>query len=291
MLSGLRRRPLRALTAKRAFTGWACLVYVFLYLPILVVVVYAFNANRDVTFWTGFTTDWFGRALGNQTYLPAVKTSVKIAAVNAVIATVLGTAAALALARMKRRWRAPFDVLVYLTLVVPEIVIAVATLIFFVQAHAHVSVFPTLGWKTILLAHVVFNASVVTLIVRARFVGMGSVLEEASFDLGAGPIATFRQVTLPRLYPAVVAGGLLAFTFSFDDYVLSAFNAGGVTQTWPMAIFAAVRFGVTPAINALATMMLGITLVLILATGLVLRRGRATAPAEGRGLAAVVGLG
>ncbi len=280
-----------ALTAKRLFTGWACLVYLFLYLPILVVVIYAFNANRDVTYWTGFTTDWFGRALGNQTYLPAVKTSVKIAAVNAVIATVLGTGAALALARMKRRWRAPFDVLVYLTLVVPEIVIAVATLIFFVQAHAHVSVFPTLGWKTILLAHVVFNASVVTLIVRARFVGMGSTLEEASFDLGAGPIATFRQVTLPRLYPAVVAGGLLAFTFSFDDYVLSAFNAGGATQTWPMVIFAAVRFGVTPAINALATMMLGVTLALILATGLVLRRGRAAAPAERRGLAAVVGLG
>ena len=281
----------RALTAKRLFTGWACLVYLFLYLPILVVVVYAFNANRDVTFWTGFTTDWFGRALDSQTYLPAVKTSVKIAAVNAVIATVLGTAAALALARMKRRWRAPFDVLVYLTLVVPEIVIAVATLIFFVQAHAHVSVFPTLGWKTVLLAHVVFNASVVTLIVRARFVGMGSVLEEASFDLGAGPIATFRQVTLPRLYPAVVAGGLLAFTFSFDDYVLSAFNAGGATQTWPMAIFAAVRFGVTPAINALATMMLGVTLVLILATGLVLRRGRAAAPAGRRGFAAILGLG
>ena len=163
----MRRLP----TAKRLFTGWAVLVYLFLYLPILVVVIYAFNANRDVTFWTGFTTDWFGRALDSQTYLPAVKTSVRIAAVNAVIATGLGTGAALALARMKRRWRAPFDVLVYLTLVVPEIVIAVATLIFFVQAHAHVSVFPTLGWKTILLAHVVFNASVVTLIVRARFVG------------------------------------------------------------------------------------------------------------------------
>ncbi|TMJ97860.1 MAG: ABC transporter permease [Actinobacteria bacterium] len=280
----------RRLTAKRLFTGWAVLVYVFLYLPILVVVVYAFNANRDVTYWTGFTTGWFGRALDNQTYLPAVKTSVKIAFLNSIVATVLGTAAALALARMKKGWRVPFDVLVYLTLVVPEIVIAVASLIFFVQAHANLSIFPTLGWKTILLAHIVFNASVVTLIVRARFVGMGSGLEEASFDLGAGPIGTFRQVTLPRLYPAVVAGALLSFTFSFDDYVLSAFNAGGATQTWPMVIFAAVRFGVTPAINALATMMLGVTLVLILATGIVLRRGRGDVSGDGRGLGAALGL-
>ena len=129
------------------------------------------------------------------------------------------------------------------------------------------------------------------LIVRARFVGMGSTLEEASFDLGAGPISTFRQVTLPRLLPAILAATLLSFTFSFDDYVLSNFTAGATTQTWPMVIFAAVRFGVTPAINALATMMLGVTVLLILATGIVLRRGARTTGVEGKGVAGALGLG
>ncbi|TML67955.1 MAG: ABC transporter permease [Actinobacteria bacterium] len=276
------RRRRSAVTGKRALTGWAVLVYLFLYVPILLVVVFAFNKSRDVTLWKGFTTSWFGKAIHDPAYLPAIKTSFKIATVNSIVATILGTMAALALARMRRA-----------TLVVPVIVIAVASLIFFSQAHEHVSAFPALGWKTILLAHVVFNASLVMLIVRARFVGMGSTLEEASFDLGAGPISTFRQVTLPRLFPAVLAGALLAFTFSFDDYVLSNFTAGATTQTWPMVIFAAVRFGVTPAINALATMMLGVTFVLIIATGIVLRRGAKSAGSAERekGLAGVLGLG
>ena len=275
------RRRRSAVTGKRALTGWAVLVYLFLYVPILLVVVFAFNKSRDVTLWKGFTTSWFGKAIHDPAYLPAIKTSFKIATVNSIVATILGTMAALALARMRRAFRVPFDTLVYLTLVV------------FSQAHEHVSAFPALGWKTILLAHVVFNASLVMLIVRARFVGMGSTLEEASFDLGAGPISTFRQVTLPRLFPAVLAGALLAFTFSFDDYVLSNFTAGATTQTWPMVIFAAVRFGVTPAINALATMMLGVTFVLIIATGIVLRRGAKSAGSAERekGLAGVLGLG
>ena len=287
------RRRRSAVTGKRALTGWAVLVYLFLYVPILLVVVFAFNKNRDVTLWRGFTTSWFGKAIHDPAYIPAIKTSFKIAIVNSIVATIIGTMAALALARMRRAFRVPFDTVVYLTLVVPEIVIAVASLIFFSQAHEHVSVFPSLGWKTILLAHVVFNASLVMLIVRARFVGMGSTLEEASFDLGAGPLSTFRQVTLPRLFPAILAGALLSFTFSFDDYVLSNFTAGATTQTWPMVIFAAVRFGVTPAINALATMMLGVTLVLIIATGIVLRRGAKSAGSAERekGLAGVLGLG
>jgi ABC-type spermidine/putrescine transport system permease subunit II len=287
MRHGRRRR----VTGKQALGGWAILVYLFLYVPILLVVVFAFNKSRDVTLWRGFTTNWFGKALHDPAYLPAIKTSFKIAAINSVVATILGTMAALALARMRRAWRVPFDTLVYLTLVVPEIVIAVASLIFFSQAHDRTAIFPSLGWVTILLAHLVFNVSLVMLIVRARFVGMGSTLEEASFDLGAGPISTFRQVTFPRLFPAILAGGLLAFTFSFDDYVLSVFTAGSTTQTWPMVIFAAVRFGVTPAINALATMMLGVTVVLIVVTGLVLRRSARVSGTEGTGLGGALGLG
>jgi spermidine/putrescine transport system permease protein/putrescine transport system permease protein len=274
----------------RVLTGWAMLVYTFLYAPIAVVVIFAFNNNRQVTIWHGFTTHWFGDAWNNQIYRSALATSLRIALASSLLSTILGTAAALALARMQRRWRMPFDALVYLTLVVPEIVIAVASLIFFVRFHARFATFPLLGQTTILLGHTVFNASLVTLIVRARFVGMGSTLEEASFDLGAGPLSTFRQITLPRLYPAVLAAAMLSFVFSFDDYLLSAFTAGGTTQTWPMVVFAAVRFGVTPAINAFATLMLLVTLSVLALTGLVLRRARATGPADG-GLGETLGLG
>jgi len=279
----------RWFTAKRLFTAWAVVVFAFLYLPIFTVIAFAFDANRFATRWTHFTTDWFGEALRDDRYTSDIVVSFKIAILNALIATVLGTIAALALSRMRRRVRVPFDVVVYLTLVVPEIVIAVATLIFFVQVRNDVGIFPALGWETILMAHVVFNSSIVMLIVRARFVGMGQTLEEASFDLGAGPLSTFRQVTFPRLLPAIVAGMLLSFTFSFDDYVISAFNSGGQTETWPMAIWNDVRFGITPKINALATMMFGVTVAGILLTGLVLRRSRGSE--SDQDVAAALGMG
>jgi spermidine/putrescine transport system permease protein len=240
---------------RRLFGGWGLLVLLFLYLPIAVVIVFAFNANRDVSHWTRFTFDWFSRGWENPRYQSALKLSLKIALLNALFATLLGTAAALALGRGRGRWKVPFSTLVFLTLVVPEIVIAVASRIFFVKAHDSVAIFPALGWETILLSHVVWSSAVVVLIVRSRFTGMGSALEEASFDLGAGPLSTFRQVTLPRLFPAIVAGALLSFTMSFDDYVLSVFTASGDNETWPMAIFNDVRFGVTPAVNAISTVM------------------------------------
>ena len=280
--------------AKTGFTTWAVLVFVFLYLPIAVMVLFSFNlpsadaiaANPgvdpcslpatqigNVSVWNGFTTCWFPAALHDPTYIPAIITSAEIAFVAAVVSVILGLMAALALARMKPRGRVPFDILVYLTLVVPEIVIAVASLIFFVQAHNSLPFFPPLGFLTIVLGQIVFNSSLAMLIIRARFVGMGDTLEEAAFDLGAGPLATFRQVTLPRLMPAVFSAFLLSFTFSFDDYVLPAFT-NGTTNTWPIVLYSAVRFGITPAVNALATMMLLLTVAAIVITALVMRRSR-----------------
>lgn len=298
MLSATRRpgRPRRrfSVRAKHAFTAWAMAVFTFLYLPILVMAIFAFNKPAavalssfhgsnicnipptqigNITVWNGFTTCWFSAGLHDPTYIPAIGTSLQIAAEAAVVATVLGLCASLALARMKPRSRAPFDSLVYLTLVVPEIVIAVASLIFFVQARNVIHAFPALGKATILIGQVVFNASVAMLIIRARFVGMGDTLEEASYDLGSGPLATFRQITLPRLMPAIVAAALLSFTFSFDDYVLPAFT-NGTTNTWPIVLFSAVRFGLTPAVNALATIMLGATVLAVGITAIVLRRSR-----------------
>jgi spermidine/putrescine transport system permease protein len=251
---------------RRLVGGWAALVYVFLYAPILIVVIYAFNGGRQVLNWEGFSTKWFGEALADPTITEPLKNSLVIGVSNALVACVLGTALALAMPRMRPWMRAPLDGLVYMTLVTPEIVFGISALIFFVQAGV------PLGLKTILIAHVVFNASVVALIVRARVVGMGESLEEASYDLGAGPISTFRQVTLPRLAPAILAGGLLAFTFSFDDFITSFFVSGAGTTTLPLRIFSSLRFGISPIVNATAVMILVLTLAAIVIAYLVLRR-------------------
>ena len=258
--------------AKRALGVWAFLVYVFLYAPIGIVVLYAFNSSRQVLNWEGFSTKWFGEALSDPSITEPFRNSLVIAGGNAVIACVLGTALALSLPRMRPWVRVPLDALVYMTLVTPEIVFGISALIFFVQAGNWLGLGSVLGLKTILIAHVVFNASVVALIVRARFVGMGQSLEEASYDLGAGPIATFRQVTLPRLAPAVLAGGLLAFTFSFDDFITSFFVSGAGTTTLPLRIFSSLRFGISPVINAAAVMILALTLAAVVLAYLVLRR-------------------
>jgi ABC-type spermidine/putrescine transport system permease subunit II len=251
---------------RRALTAHAVLVFAFLYLPIGVVFVYAFNGGRQTLNWEGFSTRWFGEALRDDTITGALRNSVVIALGNAVVACVLGTMLALALPRMRARLRVPIDALVTMTLVTPEIVFGIAALVFF--SHAGI----TLGLKTILIAHVVFNASVVALVVRARVVGMGQSFEEASYDLGAGPLSTFRQVTLPRLGPAILAGGLLAFTFSFDDFYTSFFVSGAGTSTLPLFIFSSLRFGVSPVINALAVMILCLTIAAIVVAYLVLRR-------------------
>jgi len=250
--------------------GYSALVYAFLFLPILVVVIYAFNSGTNTAALEGFSTRWFGRALQDDTITSAIGRSLQIAAASAAVATVFGTAAALALARVSRRVRNPFDVLVFLTLVVPELVIAVSSLIFFVNVGFD------LGLVTMFLAHTTFNASLVLLVVRARFVSMGSSLEEASRDLGASALGTFRQVTLPRLAPAIVAGAMLSFTFSFDDVVISNFTAGAGNDTWPLRILSGLRFGLGPDLNAAATMMLGVTLVGLGASALLLRRAART---------------
>ena len=248
------------------------IVYLFLYAPIVVVVVLAFNRGSQVLFWEGFSTRWFGEALRNPEIRDALRTSLLVAGLNAVIACVLGTLLALSLSRMRVWLRAPIDALAYMTLVTPEIVFGISALIFFVEGGKRLGVDSPLGIWTIVAAHVVFNTAVVTLVVRARFVGMGQQLEEASYDLGAGPLSTFRQVTLPRLAPAILAGGLLAFTFSFDDFYTSFFVAGVDSQTLPLYIFGKVRFGISPEINATAAMILGVTLVAIAVAYLVLRR-------------------
>ena len=270
---------------RRFLQAHVLLVYLLLYAPIAVIVVLAFNGGRQALYWEGFSTKWFGVALRNEDIRNALETSLIVASLNAVIACVLGTLLALALSRMRPWVRVPIDALAYMTLVTPEIVFGISALIFFIEAGALIGVESPLSIWTILVAHVVFNSSVVALIVRARFVGMGQSLEEASYDLGAGPLSTFRQVTLPRLAPAILAGGLLAFTFSFDDFYTSFFVAGVDRETLPIYIFSQLRFGVSPEVNATAAMMLGLTLVAIAIAYLVLRR-----TGQGRDATAVPGV-
>lgn len=270
----------RAVSAPRLLGGYSTLVYFFLFAPIAVVIVYAFNSGRYAAVWEGFSTRSFGQALHDDAVVSAVWRSVRIGLATAAASTILGTAGALALTRARASVRAPIEVVALLTLVVPEVVIGIATLIFFVNVGFE------LGLETMFLAHCVFNMPLVMLVVRARFISMGDTLEEASRDLGAGPVATFRQVTLPRIAPAVIAGGLLAFTFSFDDVVISNFTSGASNETWPLHIFSALRFGLSPELNAAATMMIGVTIVGLLLAALALRTG-SRGGAGGQGAAAV----
>jgi spermidine/putrescine transport system permease protein/putrescine transport system permease protein len=265
--AGLVALAVRTVSTRGLLGGYSALVYVLLFAPILVVVIYAFNSGRYVALWDGFSTKWFSQALDDEAITMAIGRSFRIAIATAIVSTILGTAAALAISRARAIVRAPIEVVVLLTLVVPEVVIGIATLIFFVNSGFE------LGLVTMFLAHCVFNMSLVVLIVRARFISMGDSLEEASRDLGAGPIATFRQVTLPRIAPAVIAGALLAFTFSFDDVVISNFTSGAGNETWPLRILSALRFGLSPELNAAATMMIAVTFVGLALAALALRAG------------------
>ena len=265
--AGLVALAVRRVSTRGLLGGYSALIYFLLFAPIVVVVIYSFNSGRYVALWDGFSTRWFSEALDDEAISMAIGRSFRIAIATAIVSTVLGTAAALAISRARVIVRAPIEVVVLLTLVVPEVVIGIASLIFFVNSGFE------LGLVTMFLAHCVFSMSLVVLIVRARFISMGDSLEEASRDLGAGPIATFRQVTLPRIAPAVIAGGLLAFTFSFDDVVLSNFTSGAGNETWPLRIFSALRFGLSPELNAAATLMIGVTFVGLALAGLALRAG------------------
>jgi spermidine/putrescine transport system permease protein len=249
-----------------ALRSWTALVYVFLFIPIVLVVIFSFNASRLVAVWSGFSLKWYGTAWTDPSILDALRTSLTVALINAVLATVFGTLAAIGLQRVGRRTRTAFELMVYGTIVTPEIVIAIASLLFFVTINVD------LGIPTIVITHVVYNTSIVALIVRARLVGMDRTLDEAAADLGATPLQTLWRVTIPLLYPAILAGALLAFTFSFDDFVLTFFVSGASSTTLPLRIFSMLRFGVSPVVNAIATVMLVVTLTCIFTASLIVRR-------------------
>jgi spermidine/putrescine transport system permease protein len=242
------------------------LVYVFLYAPIVVVVIYAFNDSRDVQVWDHLGLSYWGETWRDPTIRSSFTLSLWTAGVNAVLATALGAAAAMGLRNVGRRTRATYDGFMYTAIIVPEIVIAIASLLFFSTVGI------PLGPLTIVATHAVFNTSVVTLVCRARLASMDRTLEEAGADLGASRRQSFARITLPQLLPAVISGALLAFTFSFDDVVLSTFVSSPGATTLPLRVFSELRFGLTPKANVVATSMLSITLTLVVISQILLRR-------------------
>jgi spermidine/putrescine transport system permease protein len=254
-LKGLRGAPDWALLLVAGF------VYLFLYAPIFVLMFFSFNSTRSTQVWTGFSLEWYGELLRDQSVHDAFRTSLIVGVVATAIATVIGTFAALALSRHSFRGQTSANTAIYAATVMPEIVVGVSLLSFFVAINPFTGI--ELGISTIIIAHVAFTISFVTIVVRARLSGMDRSIEEAAQDLGASPVQTFLRVTLPLILPGVMAGALLAFTLSFDDFVITFFVSGVGSSTLPLKIYSMIKFGVSPVINALSTVVLVATMVLI----------------------------
>jgi spermidine/putrescine transport system permease protein len=232
--------------------------FLLLYVPLLVLVIYSFLAPVDGPGSpNGWTLEWYRRVLRNQLVLDAFNVSLAVGLWSALISTVLGTMAALAIERTRFPGRRIFDAVTHLPLIMPEIVLGLALLIWFVALKI------TLGTVSIVLAHVTFSMSYVIITVKARLAGFDESLEEAARDLGASSWQVFWKVTLPMIWPGVLSGALMAFTLSFDDFLITFFTAGVGSDTLPLKIYSMIKYGVSPEINALSTLMLGVTLVLV----------------------------
>ncbi|MGO4738079.1 ABC transporter permease [Bosea sp. 2KB_26] len=241
--------------------------FAFLYLPILALIAYSFNASRLVTVWGGFSTHWYGALMANQPLLDAAWLSIRLAFVSASVATALGTLAALALARYGAfRGRTLFAGMVLAPLVMPEVITGLSLLLLFVSAQVE------RGFWTVTIAHATFSLGFACIVVQSRLAGFDRSLEEAARDLGATPIVTFWTVTLPLIWPAVAAAWMLAFTLSLDDLVIASFTTGPGATTLPMRLYSAVRLGVSPEINAACTIMIGAVALVVIAASLLLKR-------------------
>jgi spermidine/putrescine transport system permease protein len=242
--------------------------FAFLYLPILVLLAYSFNASQQATIWTGFSFRWYGVVLGNDDIMRAFRNSLLVATTATLTATLLATLAALGMARSRFAGQDLISGLIGLPLVVPEIVTAVATLLFFVMVGFR------LGLVTVILAHTVFCIPFAYLPIRARLEGMDPVLQEAAADLFATPWQAFRRVTLPLLWPGILSGAMLAFIISLDDFVITYFVAGAGATTLPIYIFGMIRIGITPEVNAVSALMLLVSVVFVSASWAVGRMRR-----------------
>ena len=255
--------------------------FAFLYLPMLILIVYSFNESKLVTVWAGFSTKWYGELLRDQAFIDAAKVTLQVAVVSSTVATVLGTMAALVLVRAGRFYgRTLFSGMIYAPLVMPEVITGLSLLLLFIGIRLD------RGTITIILAHTTFSMAFVAVVVSSRLVTFDRSLEEAALDLGCSPFDAFRLVTLPIIAPAVISGWLLAFTLSLDDLVIASFTAGPSSTTLPIKIWSSIRLGVSPEINALSTIMIGIVAVGVIAASLITKRASLRQQAYERAAAA-----
>ncbi len=239
----------------------------FLYLPIALLVIYSFNASKLVTVWGGWSTKWYGQLLQDQALLDAGWVTLRVALLSATVATVLGTLAAVALVRFGRfKGRSLFSGMIYAPLVMPDVITGLSLLLLFVALGI------ARGFWTIVLAHITFSMCYVAVVIQSRLVTFDRSLEEAAEDLGCPPLKTFMVITLPIILPAVVAGWMLGFTLSLDDLVIASFTTGPGATTLPMKIYSQVRLGVTPEINAVCTILIGLVATGVLIASFVSRR-------------------
>jgi putrescine transport system permease protein len=249
----------------------------FLYLPIVILVIYSFNASRLVTVWGGWSLRWYTEFFHDRAMLDAAWMSFRVAAVSATLATLLGTLAAVALSRAERfKGRTLFSAMLYAPLVMPEVITGLSLLLLFVAVNAE------RGFWTVTIAHTTLTMCFVAVVVQSRLASLDRSLEEAAMDLGCNPARAFLAVTLPLIGPAIAAGWMLAFTLSLDDLVIASFTTGPGSATLPIRIYSEVRLGVKPEINAICTLVIGLIAVVIivasLASKLTSARGESAAP-------------
>lgn len=261
------RPPLALRLGKRVLTLHGLLSYIFLYAPIVILMVFSFNASKFASAtWRGFTLNWYLELFQDEALGSALKNSLYIGFVSTLVSTIFGTMVSLAMERHKFWGKLAFDAMLYLPIIIPDIAMAVMLLLFFVLAKL------PLGRYTIIISHIAFNISFVAVVVRARLAQFDMTLEEAAQDLYADNWNTFRRVTLPLLMPGILGGALLAFTLSLDDFVITFFTAGPGATTLPLRIYSMVKLGVTPEINALSSVMLFASFVLVFLS-FILQRG------------------
>ncbi|MTI15731.1 ABC transporter permease [Rhodobacteraceae bacterium RKSG542] len=243
--------------------------FAFLYLPIVLLIIFSFNESRLVTVWAGFSTKWYVELFRNEQLLQAAWVTLRVAVTSATLATVLGTMAAMALTRQRRFFgRTLFSGMIYAPLVMPEVILGLSMLLLFVAMDQ------ARGFWTIMIAHTTFTMCYVAVVVQSRLAGFDRSLEEAAMDLGCPPLRTFFSITLPQIMPGVIAGWMLAFTLSLDDLVIASFTTGPGATTLPMKIYSQVRLGVTPEINAVCTILIGIVTLGVIAVSITSKRQR-----------------
>lgn len=269
-----------------ALSFYGLLGYLFLYLPIVILVIFSFNDSRSTAQWAGFSTQWYAEMIQDDQVILALWNSLFVAVVSTIVSTLLGTLAAMAMERYAFRGKLAMDALLYLPIIIPDIAMGIMLLLFFNLSGIGFEPWRVrvLGLRlavpySVIIAHVAFNISFVAVVVRARLAQMDRTLEEAANDLYADNWHTFRRVTLPMLMPGILGGALLAFTLSLDDFVITFFTSGAGFNTLPVRVFGMIKRGVTPKINAVSTLMLAASLLLVIVS-LVTRRGGGKSPVD-----------